>query len=500
MTDPLPVQGQDFAADYVAMALRVWEHVASKGQKSFETEAAVGLQELYLSEQPDVCSETQNGPALTLTFPRLAVNSFVSWMGLRIVYWPQGIEERRRISIVSSRLGKRKDLHRSWFDALRTAIVRCDSERECLFIADGTSASTSVRRAAVLFGLPLMTIYVDSGQTSRYEDLEDWVRSTHSLVVRTDSPLDTTAFLSPMYCSPSVSSTENRCHLSAADAAVVLAGERVVTLGCRAGGNVHQLLADRLEGPDDVAVLIHNNTDCTSAKALRSLTEAGAVSWLLSSHNTDHTASPTDVTAKPTIAGSLLSDAASPLQSPEDWLCHWTRPRPGPWPGESSEDYQDALIMGCPSADHSAFAALLRIIETGRLHPSVMARNSVSFTKVPLTDFRSRRVYRRHLRRYDFEPWGIAVRQEALEGLGCRPVQYLDRGKEMPSGDECWLHQLATDSSGSIDWTAEREWRLPGPLLLDSLAVDDVFVFVDSHAEVEAMEKVSPWRVVRVPE
>ncbi len=118
----------------------------------------------------------------------------------------------------------------------------------------------------------------------------------------------------------------------------------------------------------------------------------------------------------------------NPLQNPNEWLLHWTRAATGPWPGETSEEFLDALILQTETADHSAVTTLLRILSEGILRASAEGiRGSfpvVAFTGVPLQEFRKRRVFRKHRHRFDFEPWGIAIRRNSLVSLGIRPVIY----------------------------------------------------------------------------
>ena len=189
------------------------------------------------------------------------------------------------------------------------------------------------------------------------------------------------------------------------------------------------------------------------------------------------------------------SDNVGPLNCPDEWLCHWTRARSGPWPDESAEDHLDALILGCDSADHSAFAAIVRIAETGRLLRTALSKNCVSLTEVPLSEFRGRRTYRRHLRRYDFEPWGVAIRKSALARLGAKPVRYLGN----PTVDADWNTHPKRDRSGSIDWSLEREWRFPGDIVLTELNPADLVFFVDSQIEANMLGKLLEWPVVVVP-
>jgi hypothetical protein len=194
---------------------------------------------------------------------------------------------------------------------------------------------------------------------------------------------------------------------------------------------------------------------------------------------------------------------SSPLESPDDWLCHWTRAASGAWPGETHQQYLDQLILGQPDSDRSALATLLRILLESRLRASSEAIRGgfavTAFTQVPLPEFRCRRIFRSHRRRYDFEPWGIAIRRQALVALGARPVIY---GTEelwptLPITDQPFYQKISQD--GRINAAAEREWRLPGDLLFNSLAPSDLVVFVDSEADAGVVRQRGPWQTLVLP-
>jgi hypothetical protein len=109
------------------------------------------------------------------------------------------------------------------------------------------------------------------------------------------------------------------------------------------------------------------------------------------------------------------------------------------------------------------------------------------------------RTYRAHRRRWDAEPFGIAIRMDRLATCGARPAIYGDESvwEKLAEPDRPWF-QLQTTRAGKrpIDWSREQEWRLLGDLWLDDLPRDDVRIFVadmDAAARVAAM---SPWTVV----
>ncbi|MCP4787153.1 MAG: hypothetical protein GY903_18275 [Fuerstiella sp.] len=449
-------------------------------------------------------------PSVTLSFPRLPPVRFYDWLGPRLVVWPAGVVSARRTSIMSSRVGTRKDLKPGWFDALRTAVIRHD-QAECLCCVKGTAPADAIIRASELFGARRLRIDVDSDKGASPAELVEWLESTERLQPP-ESALEDVAYVSPR-CRQVSGHQQRDCAETEStpirDTALVLAGERIVALSCRAGGHVERLLARHLQDEKHEAPVLLAAVSATENDAVsNSLVSLGAVPWLLRRID----AAPLDGRTASSNTGSSQANCQKslgrsvsdvPLETPEEWLCHWTRPRQGAWIGQPDEEFLDELILGCQTADRSAYAALLRIVEQLQIKASRSVRNAaktVSFTAVPLGEFRDRRSYRKHKLRFDFEPWGIAVRKSALEKCGCRPVSYVDRNTyDNVSRDERCFQQLRFDAGNRIDWSQEREWRYAGDLDLSQFSSADVFTFVDTHDEATALQAAAPWRVLQLP-
>jgi hypothetical protein len=186
------------------------------------------------------------------------------------------------------------------------------------------------------------------------------------------------------------------------------------------------------------------------------------------------------------------------------YLTHWTRQCYGPWPDEDASDYLDDLILDRDGADHSAFAALWRIVQTRRLIATGQLvrgeQEVVCFTEVPLAEMPDRRSYRSHLARWDFEPYGVCILRDWLQQAGARPVQYGDEEDwlQLPENERPFFQKrLSHCPSGEvIDWTIEREWRHPGDVDLSTLAADEALVFVPTMTEARQLAAISPWPVM----
>lgn len=289
---------------------------------------------------------------------------------------------------------------------------------------------------------------------------------------------------------------------SIADRILFAVGDCLQVIQIRTSGTIQTLLTQHIvdiERNQSIVMLASNAAGQISAIGHNS--SGCVIPWLLQSNESvSQTNERVSQTAHVDRQGQLA--ASDPLSHPGDWLLHWTRSTVGPWPDQDEQQFNDELILGCRSADRSAFATLLRIVTEGCLWASsetIRGRfQVVSFTEVPLREFRDRRAYRRHRRRYDFEPWGIAVRRDVLESAGARPVEYGD--------DETWHQTSETDkaffqNAGAEDgWIRdEREWRILNNLKLNDLPVSAVVVFVDTEAAREITQNQTGWRVIVVP-
>lgn len=465
--------------------------------------------------------------AVSITVPSLPAAAFCRWFGPRLILWPDGLPNQRITSVCSSAIGKRKDRHPEWFDALRTAALRLDTDRECLARVDSTAPADAVSRCCELFGIDCLHLIISQPESVVTSKLSDWMQQqTAGDFVQNQTtppgepvrrPMIWRAIISPrvedISC-PGHEPSERVPPDLLADAVLIAAGHRVVALHVRPAGRVPQLLYRQLTDPEIVApVMLASPKRSVPHSDCQHLFDAGAVRWVLEQES-QSTAAPTGRadagrtvpvrdTGSAAVPSSQSPHGTSLLASSEAWLCHWTRARPGPWSDQPVEDFWDELILGCRTADRSAFATLLKILEEEKICGSTagQGRRCVSFTEVPLCEFRSRRIFRRHKRQYDFELYGIAVRRSVLTKLGARPVTYVENNSDSGSVNrlETSFLQPATNAGGTIDWTAEREWRLPGDLFLRECSADELAVFVADNDEKQRLRDRCAWPVVCVP-
>jgi hypothetical protein len=172
-----------------------------------------------------------------------------------------------------------------------------------------------------------------------------------------------------------------------------------------------------------------------------------------------------------------------------DSLVHLTRERRE----YSSNDFAEQTLL----REVSAFDVLKEILSSGILRGSGNAgyvkgnRRAVCFSEIPLSAMHllarppDDQLEPAKPARYRF--YGIAVSKRALFDAGGRPVIYLpdSEGHWIPP-EEKW--RQVRYEQGVVDFTHEREWRVPGDLDLTKLGM---YVIVWSTSEEKDLAKFS---------
>ena len=587
---------KDIARQVAEQCLRLWQPAFPLGRPPGDSAnrmsgpSATALPDLPLT----VGSGGAGSGVLTVGLPWLSRACSDRWIGRRLVWWPRGIPEFRRIAIASSRLSRRLDQEHRWFDLLRTALIRVDPEQEAVIVVEGTAVAEIVRRAACILQKPTIGIHLwQETDPVAFGGIVDWISQRLSSVDSQSRPAQphasqddqgireksvlasecpTEEFFWPAEVSPefraespqregaltfiggdptfiggeltptggdlnraaspdegtgSVGDVERSVpslsRLPLADRLLFALASRVCVLSRRRGGHVESLIRHHIADGDRAEVLVFVAEDfCGNSKRQETVSQSTVVRWIVQSLVADDDrvassrggsgaagAGPADRhrclhREAPGIPAGDSRGGSGPLIQPEEWLLHWTRPRPGPWPNQSREDWMDELILGCRTADRSALACLLRIVGEGLLRASSEGIRGafpvISFTEVPLGEFRRRRVFRGHRHRFDFEPWGIAIRRDLLQRLGARPVIYgsEDDWQELSAAERPFFQKAADDQS-STDNRAEREWRLCRDLSLAAIAEVDWCLFVENDSAAGTLSREVSCDVIVVP-
>ena len=395
----------------------------------------------------------------------------------RVFWFPSGVPAGNSVFLASSRLDQKLEDKPTWFDALRTFACRINSNKSFLITADRIASDEFVTRIAELFQISLVRFLPLPPQVD-----EKWIRET------------ATTRLNEFRCYYSVSDIERgnkKTAQAAKDRLLILAANQVRVIACRNSGNTFDAVNQRLATGLDTRVLISD--ELTPPKTVKHFVKAGATAWLLfkdKPEQTHKTASRVDIPL-------LQLDEINSQQ----YLLHWTRRRIGKWPDQTKSQYIDDLIFGSTRAKHDPLAALCRILATDRIvATNCLTRDPtpvVCLSEVELSQLRKMTIFRPHLSRWDFLPYGIAVDRELLTSLGARRVMYGSQSDWVViKPAERPFFQMAKSESGKIDWRQEKEWRLVGDLDLKQVGSKEAIVFVPSLHDAQVVSSISRWPVV----
>lgn len=321
-------------------------------------------------------------------------------------------------SVVSSRLGHDVSRHRKMARHLSAAMQRFRADGLTVLVAKGTAIEPWVIQAADRFSVPTLVL----------------------------------------------EKTDDR------DLRLMAIADRVNVVYSRAGGKIERLIRQRCElESGTVRVAVNSQTDVD-------LLSAGAVGSYL----------PREHQGKSTIQSVKGCSVSARFDSVDwsDFLVHCTRSAPGSWPGQTITHYRDDMLLGdSTTAARDAGAALVRIVRQRRLIASAVASSHrapvVCFSEVPLPELLGRRTYRSHLHRWDYEPYGIAIRKSAARRLGMQPCVYgpASMRDELSADQRYRFQSIGSQEDGAVDWSEEKEWRSSTDVDLDQIDPRDVCVF-----------------------
>lgn len=357
-------------------------------------------------------------------------------------------------AICSSRLGRDSERRRAVSRRLSRLMLDHRGKRDrVLMVAVGSAIDAWATRAAQIFRVPLL----------RVRFLDKSIRET-----------------------------------SAKDQVLVHAASRLEALYVRRRGAISRAIEERLATGVDVQAKTHVHVtglqDCAAAR----LIQLGAVGrWLAPKREPAH-----QLVSATRRVNVDMDGADGWFDQADQWLVHCTRARGTRRTGRSADRWMDQHLVASdqPDLDDSPLGVLRSILAGQRLIASAITSSHdhpvVCFSAVPLPEILSRRTYRAHLGRWDYEPFGIAIRRDVAESAGARPVVYGSKqDREQLSCDQRFRFQ---SSGTSVDWTAEREYRFASSVDLTLFDPRDVRVFVEMPSDRQAIGSVCPWAITVV--
>lgn len=143
-----------------------------------------------------------------------------------------------------------------------------------------------------------------------------------------------------------------------------------------------------------------------------------------------------------------------------EYLFHYTRACPGPWPNQALSEYIQSLVDNKPNAGHTAFDTLCRILKDKVIYANNrLVRGNipvVSFSECVPAELDKIRKWNPALIRWTFEPYAIGIRKNILKYMGTKPVIYAaeDEFKKLSEVDK-FRFQLHQPSK--TNWMVEKK-------------------------------------------
>lgn len=360
---------------------------------------------------------------------------------------PGALENKSpRAAILVSRLPRRIHAEDPWLDAVRQAVRRCRSEGWHLVTSVGLPGWDYIAWFAGKMEAPQVIVLPPTRPALTEE-------TAVAVTTELDLPPDATAFMSPL-----VVGMVNKAGCATASAAkqsprllkeqsshfrdrlVAALADIWLPVAIRPGGFWSKLI-DGAQGVDRVFLIPYPKSKTYFADRQKLLPNRAADDMLRAR------------------------------------LTHFTRGAYGPWPGERTADYFQALSNAPAGNPRDGKATLTYILNSGVLRGSgalVRGRTpAISFTRLDPREFLAKGRFRSSLHRPVAEPYGIVLPRDLLSALGARPVMYGDDvtyDRLNPAERDFFQFRGTKSRAGArLDWHAEQEWRLLGDLDIASV-------------------------------
>jgi len=301
-----------------------------------------------------------------------------------------------------------------------------------------------------------------------------------------------------VFVSPALQGDENS--LADRDLLVSALADQLWILSLRESGSLVEILTRRLVDPkfSPGSVRLLCGEGLVPEETAQPLQELGAVCWYLTSKDAETIHEPRPQAASP--------HPASPFPSLKDldeteWLTHCTRQAAIHISVKADAEQLGKLVLS-EADDRSSFSSLLRIVSEGRLRASSEGIRGgfsvVCFSARPLSELLARRKWQKHRTRWDFEPYGLCFRKEAISKLGAGPVRYGDDDTwtQLADDERAWFQKRESQIGDRIvDWTEEMEWRIVGDIDLTQFGSANAFAFVPTQEEAAELQPHCRWPV-----
>jgi hypothetical protein len=440
------------------------------------------------------------------------------WLGCRLFLAEanafSGVVSGSINAIVSSQLGRDKLRLTYWPTLLDWALRKTSLDNASVLAVAGTTLFESTIQFARVAGIPVTQLVLsDESLSPRSMNLSSWLVECLSRCLES-LDLQNRAEIRRIFMSPELehgsddSSAMQFSKFPVRDRVAIALADRVLVVSVKVGGKIAGLLERRLgtaEFPAAsvfLAIAQYASMPLQDFSAVSAWLDRGAVGYVVMIDDARRL-SRCCRCRQPSRVATLQICCSKKLwleRDLESWhfLAHCTRGNGGPVPQESTEGYYRRIWNEGRILPADPFLALLQILIDGRVRGSNWLTRghqpSVSLSQVALPELLSRRRFRSHLGRWDWEPYGLLFNQSVLSQA--RPVIYGGQAEyEKLSSDEQVFFQPAETS---VDWSVEQEWRVVGDIDLGLLPTEGVTVFTRFRAEAQQLAGHSQFPVVWV--
>ncbi len=397
-----------------------------------------------------------------------------------IIYWSRSPFRDcvATLCVASSRLGRQLDRFPNWVTALRTAVCLGYRTRSTIVSAEGTTTHALVWRMACLLNTPRIVLRsFDEANQRPFENVFARPYTSNEQIIFYQS-LDL-----------------QQKPVLPIDSVIISHCDEVRVLFLRKNGNIDKSLTKRVAhpSPKKSTWLLHDDELTSPATRKRHL-QNGVIDWLL----IDGELKNSNNSSTATVFGSRQTF------DNEEFILHCTRSS-GIRAAASRSDASllDALLFGTDESITGPLRTLMSILLEGRLKATQQLtpglRPVICFTDNRLEQLQNLRQYRKHLGRWDFEPFGLGIHKQAAFRFGARPVIYGDSAsftQMVPDDHPFFQKSNSTIGNKNIDWTLEKEWRVAGDLRLRDFSDKELFIFVPDQFSGDFISKFTHWPVV----
>lgn len=420
----------------------------------------------------------------------------------------------QRCGILSSTLGRNFSYSKEWTDKLLGCLGLVSIEQDTILFSSNSPAATAVKHFCDRLGFRSFSVATNAKRTFR----QWW---DHQLQQASRNALEQNVSVSPPIVGvlPSGRGSMSGGSVEIPDAMIAMMASRLFIVATKHESKVHRIAMSRLKPdskPSAVHVFLNHSDTVQTQNAAAELIANGAIghyqigerdglnqalppNWP-HTHQADRDHACAARQPNQLIVHATHFPELNRSQSTWRFLTHCTRGRAEAWPEYSRYRMLDELLVDRSDMFQNGgpLQTLRRILLQNRLVATNWYQNdrrsTVCFSEKPLEDLLSQRIFRSHLGRWDWEPYGVCIDKNWLIGRGAKPVRY-GRQAELEEANYAELPFIQSPGKKG-QWEDEEEFRILDDIRMLEVPIWKAFVFVPSMAEASQLAPISRFPIV----